>query len=109
MPATNRKETTKSKNSSPMKHRYARNTQEFAQNEGHTVSRLLWQKIMAGSSPKIQQMLLTFLDLRDMLHLIVPEAYVPTIDQPVDHKRLVAVVQKAEKFLTTPDENIEDI
>jgi hypothetical protein len=60
---------------------------------------------MTSLSPRVQQMLITFLDLRTMLHLIVPEEYVSSVEQPVEHKQLVAQVQKAERFLTSTEED----
>jgi hypothetical protein len=51
-------------------------------------------------------MLLTFLTLRDMLWSILPEEYEGLIEQPVEHKQLAAQIQKAEKFLTGPEKDL---
>lgn len=85
---------------------YSKNTVELARNDGHTVARLLWEKIMTSSSPRTQQMLLAFLNLRNMLRSITPEEYEGFIKQPVEHKQLVAQIQKAEKFLIGPEEDL---
>jgi hypothetical protein len=85
---------------------YSKNTVELARNDGHTVVRLLWEKIMTSSSPQTQQMLLTFLALRDMLRSIIPEEYESFTKQPVGHKQLAAQIQKAEKLLTGPEKDL---
>ncbi|MGB8982826.1 MAG: hypothetical protein WCC12_13200, partial [Anaerolineales bacterium] len=84
---------------------YSKNTVELARNNGHTVARLLWEKIMTSASPRAQQMLLTFLDLRDMLRSITPKEYEGFIEQPVEHKQLAAQIQKGEKLLIGPEKD----
>lgn len=49
-----------------------------------------------------------FLDLRDMLRFIIPEEYVHSTKEPVDHKQLATQIREAEKFLTHSDKDTDN-
>lgn len=72
---------------------------------GRDLATLLWQKVIASSTPETRQALFTWRHLMSMAESMLPEKDVSPRYRNVEHESLLREIQAAEYILTgaTPD------